>query len=338
MNRIRIGIIGGSIAGLECALRLAEKQEVVLFEEHEKIGEPLLCGEGWARAFLEPYGFVERVVERALVRWIDERMEPKRSVEVRFNGSVVIIDRTSMEKHMAKLAVEKGCKIYTGKRVKISELINNFDVIIDASGHPSQYEREFGQPKKEGLAVQARCEYSGEEFIVDFYKKLDGYFWIFPKTNGLANIGVGYIKRKPASSLRALLDKYLDSIDAKPLYYIAAPLGIGLKRPFVRYVGGKPIALVGDAAGMVDKFAGEGMTKAVFAARILSACLNREGIGGLKNYEKIYMKKMSRFYRISEILYRFKNSPLAYPAVKLVAPLFSSFLIPYLAKGYKNEI
>lgn len=332
---LRIGIIGGSIAGLECALRLSEKQDVTIFEEHERIGEPLLCAEAWVKSFIEPYGFVDRVIDKMVVRWLDnEKMKIKGPITFNVNGSIVMLDRPAMEKHMAEMAAKKGCEIHLGKKVKIKDLVTDYDVIIDASGHPSQWDREFGQPKRSAVAVQARCNFNCNEMIIDFCKDLDGYFWIFPKKDGVANIGVGYFRWKRKNlNLRAILNRYIEIIGAKSLNFIAAPLGIGLNRPFVRFFENKPVALVGDAAGMVDQFSGEGMTKAVFAARILANCINSKGLEGLRDYESQFMEKLGWFYRMTNLIYLLRNSPFFYPLMKLLGPHVLKYALKKLQKS-----
>lgn len=319
---MRIGIIGGSIAGLECAIRLAGGNEVALFEEHERIGEPLLCAEGWFRVFAEPYGCVDREIKNIIVRYLDiKEMRVKKSCVLKVNGYIVLIDRPAMERKMAEIASEKGCRIFLGKRVKISDLLPEYDLIIDASGHPSQFDREFGSVRKKAMAVQARCKYRGDEsIVVDYCKELDGYLWTFPKSNGLANVGAGYFKRRPKIRLRELVERYIEFIGAEPIYYIAAPLGVGLNRPFVRYVENVPVALVGDAAGMVDEHHGEGMTKAILAARILANCL-KDGLEGLKNYERQFFKELGWYYRMARIFYYLRRTPFYFPVLRLIGRL-----------------
>ncbi len=53
---MKICIIGGSVAGLECAINLAKEYDVTVYEEHAEIGLPLKCAEGWINfSGLKPY-------------------------------------------------------------------------------------------------------------------------------------------------------------------------------------------------------------------------------------------------------------------------------------------
>ncbi len=313
---MRIAIIGGSIAGLECAIRLSSHHDVTLFEEHREIGYPLQCGEGWIRA-IEPYGCVSKEINVLRARFIDfDTFRVLDEVTLDVGGRIVTLDRPEMEKRMAKMAEERGCEIVLGRKVKISELCGDYDIIIDASGHPSQWDREFGVKRKGGVAIQARCKLGGEEMILDFCGKIDGFFWVFPKANGEANVGVGFWRLKPPVGLRTKLEEYVEFVGGKVLWMTGGTLGVGLNRPFVRYRNNTPVALVGDAAGMVDPFLGEGMTKSVLAARLLAACINERGLEGLEEYERTFVRGMRTYYAITSLMYRLRRSRVGFKIVK----------------------
>ena len=66
-------------------------------------------------------------------------------------------------------------------------------------------------------------------------------------------------------------------------------------------------ALVGDAAGIADTFAGEGMTKAVISSRVLAKCAK---CGLIDYYEKEYYKVMRGHFLVSIFAYLRKNFTL----------------------------
>jgi len=80
------------------------------------------------------------------------------------------------------------------------------------------------------------------------------------------------------------------------------------------------VALVGDAAGMVDSFFGEGMTKSVAAARILADCLNSCGLRGLGLYEKRFMERLGRHYALTRIGYELRRLPFFFELLRLSLP------------------
>lgn len=125
-----------------------------------------------------------------------------------------------------------------------------------------QYYRNVG-----GLTDQIELHYVDEV--------IPGYFWIFPLENGCANVGIGmlhqYIKERKVD-LRQILKAAIDSpafrgrfTDAEPL---EEPTGwnlpVGSKH---RRIVGNGFMLLGDAAGLIDPFTGEGIGNALYSAR-----------------------------------------------------------------------
>ncbi len=299
---MNIEIIGGSIAGLEAALRLANFGNVTVYEEHEKIGEPIKCAEGWT-AFMGIDPYIDGIpIDVARIYILDRNLQPKKHFTIKTDGKVVVVDRARMEREMAKIAKELGAKIVTGKKVKISELKG--EIIIDASGYPSQWCREFGNKPPGAAAIEAFTNYELDELIFCLHPEIDGYFWIFPRAVGGSNVGVGYFKKRPRDKLRALLDKFLNIWRIEALKYTGGLLGCVPNKPFLRTFNSRLVALVGDAAGLVDVFMGEGMTKAVISSRILASCIRS---GKIESYEHFYFKLMRKYYLLFNMLYTLRT-------------------------------
>ena len=295
---MKVAVIGGSIAGLEAGMRLGNSFEVTIFEEHEKIGLPLRCAEGWIiHHDLKPY-VRGREIERLRFRRLDGDFRVREEVVFETDGRVLAVDRPRMEQKMAEMAARNGARIVTGRRVKIRELAGKYDLIIDASGHPSQWAREFGGRKRGGIAVEAITDYGCDDICIDVLPGLDGYLWVFPKARGGANVGAGYYARKPCG-LKELLKKYLAWLGADAREMTGGLLGVRFNKPFVRYYNSTPVCLIGDAAGLVDPFFGEGMTKAVLSARILAEKVKQ---GRIEEYEREYMKAMRMHYAFSWVM------------------------------------
>jgi geranylgeranyl reductase family protein len=100
---------------------------------------------------------------------------------------------------------------------------------------------------------------------------LPGYFWVFPLPNGGANVGLGMLSANIAKhkvNLRALLEKTIAHHPALSQRFAQARLlgpvrGWGLPLGSVkRTISGDGLLLVGDAAGLIDPFTGEGIGNA----------------------------------------------------------------------------
>ncbi|WP_202320277.1 NAD(P)/FAD-dependent oxidoreductase [Archaeoglobus neptunius] len=291
---MRVCVIGGSVAGLECGINLADSLDVTIFEEHQEIGYPLKCAEGWINfSGLKPY-VRGRSIERVVINLLDENLRIADSFEIEENV-VQIINRPEMEQKMAEIAESSGAEIVTGRKMTIKEATEKFDVVIDASGYPSQWCREFGGKKAYGFGMQAFYERDFDYISIFLKKGLDGYFWIFPMADGGCKVGVGVFTRYDGR-LKKLLEKFLDTMGfGKPSKLTASPIGCYPNLPLVRYHR-TPVALVGDAAGLVDRGGGEGMSKAVISARILSDCIIN---GSLESYEKRYFSFMRMHYFVA---------------------------------------
>ncbi|UCH11574.1 MAG: NAD(P)/FAD-dependent oxidoreductase [Fidelibacterota bacterium] len=104
---------------------------------------------------------------------------------------------------------------------------------------------------------------------------IPGYFWIFPLENGYANVGIGmlheYIKRQNVD-LKQALKSAIESPTFRERFTNAEPkeepvgwnLPVGSKH---RQMVGNGFMLLGDAAGLIDPFTGEGIGNALYSAK-----------------------------------------------------------------------
>lgn len=162
---------------------------------------------------------------------------------------------------------------------------------------------------------------------IHFLKQVPkGYFWIFPSTDGLANVGIGADKdviTRHKINLRKELeeliktsfqfkDRFADSElvgDIKgwtiPINYFGSKLAIS----------GDRVILCGDAAAIVDPATGEGIAPAMssgrFAARQIKDCFNKNDFSAamMKGYDRSIHKKYywNYFYKTAfgNLYYRF---------------------------------
>jgi flavin-dependent dehydrogenase len=104
---------------------------------------------------------------------------------------------------------------------------------------------------------------------------LPGYGWLFPLADGRVNLGLGGVphRRHGATDLRATFHKWVtglpghwkldESAADSPLRSAALPMGLN-RRP--QYRDG--LLVVGDSAGMVSPWSGEGIAQALEAGEI----------------------------------------------------------------------
>lgn len=183
-------------------------------------------------------------------------------------------------------------------------------------------ERDRGRP----IATAARRYYRSSARTHDPYlelwadllcsrtgRDLPGYGWIFPLGDGRVNVGLGALphKRHGAVDLRATLDKWLARVPPEwelreenadsPLRSAALPMGFN-RRP--QYHRG--LLLIGDSAGMISPWSGEGIVQAMeageVAAETVALALHRPGgtrrEQALHQYQSEVNRRWGRYYRL----------------------------------------
>ena len=158
------------------------------------------------------------------------------------------------------------------------------NVIIGADGPYSIVSRKTGcySSNSKHTAVGLRCYYENIGELTDqielhyVEETIPGYFWIFPAGNNKANIGVGLLKsrvKKKKMKLNDIMHQVINSKNFRKRFKNAVPLEKpkGWNLPFgntKRENHGNGFILLGDAAGLVDPFTGEGIGNAMESGKI----------------------------------------------------------------------
>jgi geranylgeranyl reductase family protein len=207
-------------------------------------------------------------------------------------------------------------------------------VIAGADGVHSTVQKYLQDSKvnKKHFCVGIRGYYENvtglhpENFIeLVFLKKLlPGYFWIFPSTGGLVNVGLGVMQNR-ISERRENLKQLLDDIihndpfiaprfnKAKLVHKHEAhalPLGTNhINRSGNRYI------LLGDAGFLVDPFSGEGIGNAMASGEIAAAVLEQNfknddfSSGALNAYDDRISRRFSQEFRIMSAMQHLAGWP-----------------------------
>lgn len=199
-------------------------------------------------------------------------------------------------------------------------------VVLGADGFVSLVARQTGlyQHDSEHWCVATRGYYRGIADMSDYIEihfvdaVSPGYFWIFPLENGWANVGIGMLHAALKKHRINLMQAHLTATQVEPFKsrfaraelagnIVGWNLPLGSKR---RTIHGNGFMLLGDAAGLIDPFSGEGIGNAMvsgeIAARVLArACAQNDvSAASLSEYANLLWREIGNELKTSHLLQR----------------------------------
>ena len=252
-----------------------------------------------------------------------------------------VIERRVFDNYLFNAAIKRGARDYTGYKLTDAEFDESGGLwnltlkkrsgasverwcrtLVGADGAGSRVRRLAGLELNEnkhlslGLRAYGQADGLAEGVMrVDFLESLiPGYGWTFPLLEGKVNIGVGINKdnyRRDGTGLESCLDEYVrylwsEGVAIKNLGDIKShPLPLASQSPPL--VPSRHVALIGDAAAMIDPFTGEGIHFGIWAGRalgeIVGQCMHeREIQTGLERFAKTYVEQFGQIMESSQSL------------------------------------
>lgn len=284
MPGCRVCVIGGGPAGLAAALEGARLGLDVDLLERNRIGENIRCAEGFYDSLQivgKPPAGVRFKVNESIIKVNREYRVDCRKIKL------WMIDRMEWQRHIAGQAREAGARILENTRVKVDdlqELQESYDWLIDASGVPPITSVKYGfrdyYRRHGAVTVQyvMKGDFSrqGERLKFVFFPHYEGYFWVFPKSRDVANIGLGLFtlggeKSRQGKMLWQKLDHFIvqEGIKGVILRRHGGIIPIRILKQ-LRY---QNILLVGDAAGCASPLHGGGIDTSLITGRLAAQCI-----------------------------------------------------------------
>jgi len=290
-------VVGGRLAGSTSSLFASKGGlNVLMIEKRQEIGTPVQCAEATTK---ETFNILEmQPSEKYLCTDIDgvAFYAPNgKHFQVKGNNMYgfmegYVLERKIFDKQLAIESAKAGTDIMLKTTVK--DLIRKdgrvcgvvakhlgktldikADIVIAADGLESNIAKMAGLKtvnKVEDIASCAQYEMVGLDIDPNYLQihhgehiAPGGYLWIFPKGNGVANVGLGVINAKETAY--HYLKNFVKNFDATPveLNIGGVPLAGPMEKTF-----SSGLMVVGDAAGQVDPMNGAGIQNTVKCGRI----------------------------------------------------------------------
>ncbi len=285
-------VVGGRVGGSTASLFASRSDvDVLMIEKRQEIGTPVQCAEGVT------YGTFDTLEMEPSERYIRARIKgahihAPNGRRISYEGGIaegMVLDRKIFDKQLAVESAKAGTDIMLKTTVKdliikdhkvcgvvAQHLGKTFevhaDVVIAADGVESNIARMAGinnvrTPQQ--ICSCAQYEMVGMDVdpeYLEFYfgEKIapGGYLWIFPKGDGVANVGLGI--RSTTETPINYLNKYISTLEATPVELNIG--GVPISGPIDKtYTDG--LIVVGDAAGHVDPITGGGIHITISCAR-----------------------------------------------------------------------
>lgn len=252
------------------------------------------------------------------------------------------------------------------------ELSFRAEYVVDCTGANARLASRQGRTplKNRPMAVAARAYFRsprGNETMMESHLELwdgkpgksnllPGYGWLFPMGDGIVNVGLGSVSSGAQSTklpYKEIFHRWVANLPEEwglneenmvgPLR--SAPLPMAFNRK-PAYENG--LLLVGDAAGMVSPFNGEGIAPAMFAGRraadALVQALGRTSRAqselALREYPRDLLDQYGGYYTLGRIFVRLIENPqIMHACTKygLDKPALMRFVHKMLSDGFERR-
>jgi digeranylgeranylglycerophospholipid reductase len=336
-------VVGAGPAG-SMAARFAAEQgvSVLMLEKDRDVGYPVRCGEAVSKAGVEQFIEPDSKWIAAIISKFSFNAPDGTEVILDFGEAGYVLERRIFDYELARTAANAGAEILT--RAYVNGLI--FDdgkitgvkyehqgeqkeirtkIVIAADGVESRVGRWAGLTTHIDFRdMESAVQITAANIPVDqhtlyFYFGQDyapqGYFWIFPKGDNKANIGLGVSgligkKKSALFFLNNFMEEYYPSAPILTTIAGGIPCSVTLEK-----ISAPGIMLVGDAARQVNPLSGGGIASGMIggsiAGRIAAEAVKMNKLDHILTYDKAWVDRLGRrheiFERIKNGIYNFSD-------------------------------
>ena len=307
-----VAVVGGGPAGSSAAYRLARAGARVLLVDKAAFPRDKPCGGGvtMRAARLLPFS-LDPVVEDRI-----ERIECRLDYEWRFERAArrplaLMTQRRRLDHFLLEQAAAAGADVRDG--VAVADIRANAlsvdgkeiqaRLVIGADGCNGASARALGLGAEivYGVALEANIPHGaapGERYagtmVLEIGAVRGGYGWVFPKGDHV-NVGVGGDAGE-GPQLRTLLRRLCEVHGLDPEAATnTRGYRLPMRQPHTRLARGSA-ALIGDAAGLLDPFSGDGLYEAFLSSQLVTEAALDVLAGraeGLEPYEQAVARRIT---------------------------------------------
>ena len=329
-------IVGGGPSGSSAGRLAGQKGLKTLLIEKETFPRYKPCGGALSEQALSCLDFPlpESIREREV---FGVRMHFKGTVIESYKKSrmATMVTRSALDSYLLEKGKEAGIEVKTGEKVldyrekdSFVEIYTNEQIyrakfVIIGEGSQGKLKskiRKIDAKGEYGICIVTEVEEENEKIdkympgaIEIHFDVMDmGYRWIFPHEN-YYSVGIGAFANK-LSDPKRVMREFLKKNGFNGNYRLRGhtiPAG-GIKRNVI----GSRVVLIGDAAGFVDPFAGEGIAYAIrsgqIAVEVIAEIVHQNiGLEKLRNYENICQREFVNNFKYAlitvKMMYRFPD-------------------------------
>lgn len=284
-------VVGAGPGGSTAARVLAQGGvDVLLLEKSKDVGKNFLCAEGISRQSLTAFVPPDPRYVATEIHEIRMVGPDGSDFTIRAPHAGYVLERVIFDRYLAEEAALAGADLRTGATFKeirregqtfrlwvlyegaVREI--TADLVIGADGPASRVGRQLGLDIETGekdvhyasqvLITHPSIRANRMEFFVSYELAPFGYGWVFPKRDGVGNVGLGVLPpHRSQPLLEAMLARYFPGARVVWRLNGAIPTG-GYRMKF----WGDGVMLVGDAARLADPVSDGGIPMAMFSGKM----------------------------------------------------------------------
>lgn len=328
-------IVGGGLAGLTSAIHLSRNGFKVMVIEKNSFPKHKVCGEYLSREVL-PYlqwlGVDLLAKDPAEINRLLVSTVSGKSIETDLDMGGIGISRYVLDQMLLRKALENGCSVLKDAVTDINWVNGGYEVSTETSGiRKSRFaigafgkrsmldhhlNRTYLQKKSPWLAVKGHYQGSFPDGLIALHHFKGGYCGVSKIENDIINICYltnyeSFRKHKNVSAFeQAVLCKnpHLAHILESSRLLFDKPISIGQVSFASRKKVESDVLMVGDAAGLIHPFCGNGMAIAIHSAKLISELITKYMNGSTcledqikKNYTALWNQAFSSRMRTGEL-------------------------------------